>query len=265
MLKHTTSIKIEKINGNVRHSVNDIVIEEFPFTIYVNGKALVTLLCSPKDLDYLALGYLESEGFIQGKESINQIDYDQEKGSINVTLFNDKDIFRKTSQVQPIFTTGCGKGTTYYSALEILKSNPVDAPLSVSPVQIFSFINEMQRRAKLFQETGAAHISTLAAKDKILLTHEDIGRHNALDKLFGECIIKNIPYDDKIIITSGRISSEMLIKCAKRKIPILISRSAATGLAVELAEKTGITLIGFVRENRMNIYTHGWRVLSSLS
>jgi FdhD protein len=262
LLKHTNKIKIEKISGDERKTFHDTVIEEFPFTIHVNGQALVTLLCSPMHLEYLALGYLESEGFIAGKKSINNIQFDQDNGTVNVDIINGDEIFNQKSLQKPTFTTGCGKGTTFYSAIELLKANPIKSSLTISTAQVFSFINEMQKLAVLFQETGAAHVSILASHDKIIFAHEDIGRHNALDKLFGECIMKDVGYDDKIIVTSGRISSEMLIKCAKRKIPILISRSAATGLSVELAEKTGVTLIGFVREKRMNIYTHGWRVKS---
>lgn len=101
----------------------------------------------------------------------------------------------------------------------------------------------------------------MASTESVLFAHEDLGRHNALDKLFGECLMRGINFDDKIIVTSGRISSEMLIKCARRKIPLLISRSAATSLAVELARKAGITLIGFVRGERMNIYANGWRTI----
>jgi FdhD protein len=260
LLKHTTDIKIEKITGNKRYFTEDTVIKEFPFTIHINGKPLVTLLCSPMHLDYLALGYLESEGFIQGKGDVNKIDFDQETGSIHLEITHDEEMFLNKSRLHPIFTTGCGKGTTYFPAREILKSHPITSPLSLFPSKILSLVKELENRGELFRATGGAHISALADGEKIIFVFEDIGRHNALDKLFGACMMHGVGYEDKIIVTSGRISSEMLIKCARRKIPLLISRSAATGLAVDLAEKTGITLIGFVRENRMNIYTHGWRI-----
>lgn len=261
MVKHTKVIPIERIKDDERYSINDTVIEEFPFTIHVNSRALVTLLCSPLNLDYLALGFLESEGFIEGKKSVDQVEFDPENGSINVDIVDGDNVFDQKSAQNRTLTTGCGKGTTFHNYIDVLEANPVKSRLTVSPLKILELVGDMEKRSQLFLDTGAVHVSTLASASEIIFMHEDIGRHNALDKLFGECIMKDVPYDDKIIVTTGRISSEMLIKCAKRKIPILISRSAATGLAVELAKKAGITLVGFVRGTRMNIYANGWRIM----
>jgi FdhD protein len=106
------------------------------------------------------------------------------------------------------------------------------------------------------------HSAALCDTKSILVFSEDIGRHNAIDKVFGECLLKDIPIHDRLLVTSGRVSSEILSKAAKRRIPLLISKSAPTNLGVQLANEVGITLIGFVREKRMNVYTHRWRVLS---
>lgn len=260
LLKYIKQVEIERIIENKRSLIKDQVITEFPFTINVNGCPLVTLLCTPENLDYLALGYLESEGFIQDQDNIQSINYDQEKGTINLDLKTDNHLSMYKELNPPIFTTGCGKGTTFYKASEILKEKSINTPIFITPEKILNLVNEIQEKATLFQKTGGTHISALASTKEILLVHEDIGRHNALDKVFGECIIDGIDYTDKIIVTSGRISSEMLIKCAKRRISILISRCAATGLSIDLAQEIGITLVGFVREERINIYSHGWRI-----
>jgi len=120
----------------------------------------------------------------------------------------------------------------------------------------------MQRESELYRATGGVHSAALCDNRALLIFSEDIGRHNAIDKIFGKCLIEGIQTDNRVIITSGRISSEILLKIAKRNIPIIVSRSAPTSLAVKLANKLGITLIGFARGKRINIYTNDWRVQS---
>jgi FdhD protein len=119
---------------------------------------------------------------------------------------------------------------------------------------------EFIERSELFKATGGVHGAALCDADNLLIFSEDIGRHNAVDKIFGECILKDISMDNRIIITSGRVSSEILLKVARASIPLLISKSATTNLAVKLANELGVTLIGFVRGERMNVYTHRWRI-----
>jgi len=114
----------------------------------------------------------------------------------------------------------------------------------------------------VFKATGGVHSAALCHTKGIFVFSEDIGRHNAIDKIFGECVLRDIPTDDHMIITSGRISSEILLKVARRNIPILISKSAPTNLGVRLADELGISLIGFVRGKKMNIYTNRWRLVA---
>jgi len=121
---------------------------------------------------------------------------------------------------------------------------------------------EFQQRSQIFRTTGGVHSAALCDTEGILVFSEDIGRHNAIDKIFGECILRDIPTDDHIIITSGRISSEILLKIAKRNVPILISKAAPTNLGISLANDLGVTLVGFVRGKRMNVYANEWRVVT---
>ncbi|MFU8796917.1 MAG: formate dehydrogenase accessory sulfurtransferase FdhD, partial [Dehalococcoidia bacterium] len=114
--------------------------------------------------------------------------------------------------------------------------------------------------SEIFRTTGGVHSAALCDARDILLFSEDIGRHNAVDKIFGRCLLDDISTDDRIVVTSGRISSEILLKVARRNIPIIISKSAPTNLGLKLAGDLGVTLIGFVRGKRMNVYTHDWRV-----
>jgi FdhD protein len=117
-----------------------------------------------------------------------------------------------------------------------------------------------QHRSLIFRTTGGVHSAALCNNREIMLFSEDIGRHNAIDKIFGQCFEKGIHVDDYIVLTSGRVSSEIIIKIARRKVPILISKSAPTSSGVKLADELGITLVGFVRGSRMNVYTHNWRI-----
>jgi len=132
--------------------------------------------------------------------------------------------------------------------------------LQVKTHEILSLVRQFQYRSEVYRATHGVHSAALCDTDNILLFSEDIGRHNALDKIFGECILNSIPVNDRIIITSGRISSEMLLKVTKRQVPVIVSKSAPTDLGVKLANDLGITLIGFVRGKRMKVYTEDWRV-----
>ena len=133
--------------------------------------------------------------------------------------------------------------------------------MEVSARNIFTLVSDFQHRSQVYRATGGVHSAALCDTKSILVFSEDIGRHNAIDKIFGECILKDIPTDDRMIITSGRISSEILLKVAKRNIPIIISKSAPTDLGVKLANDLGVTLLGFVRGKRINAYTNNWRVV----
>ncbi len=130
----------------------------------------------------------------------------------------------------------------------------------MSTRNIFTLVSDFQHRSQVYRATGGVHSAALCDTKSILVFSEDIGRHNAIDKIFGECILKDIPTGGRIIITSGRISSEILLKVAKRNIPIIISKSAPTDLGVKLANDLGVTLLGFVRGKRINAYTNNWRI-----
>jgi len=159
-------------------------------------------------------------------------------------------------------TSGCGRGASFYSAADTQDLAKVESQIGVSTPEVFALVSEFHHRSQSYRATGGVHSAALSDAKGILVFSEDIGRHNAIDKVFGECFLKDIPTDDRMIITSGRISSEILLKAAKRKIPVVISKSAPTNLGVKLATDLGITLIGFVRGKRMNVYTHSWRLMA---
>ena len=236
---------------------------EAPVTIYLNGKELVTLLCTPEKIDRLALGFLRSEGLLATIDDLSSIRVREEEGLVEVELKNRSDVAEKLYGKRTV-TSGCGKGTVFFNVLDSLRSKPLTGKMQVSAGTIHSLMNDLQQKADLFRTTGGVHSAALADSEKIIFFYEDIGRHNAIDKIIGECLLGSVSTDDKIIVSSGRLSSEVLLKAAKLKIQLLVSRAAPTSLSIELAETLNITLVGFVRGQRMNIYSHAWRVSTNL-
>ncbi len=235
---------------------------EAPVTIYLNGKELVTLLCTPEKIDRLALGFLRSEGLLTTLDDLSSIRVREEEGLVEVELKNRSDVAEKLYGKRTV-TSGCGKGTVFFNVLDSLRSKPLSGKMQVTADTIQNLMNDLQQKADLFKTTGGVHSAALADSEKIIYFYEDIGRHNAIDKIIGECLLGSVSTDDKIIVSSGRLSSEVLLKAAKLKIQLLVSRAAPTSLSIEIAETLNITLIGFVRGQRMNIYSHAWRVIGS--
>ncbi|SNS89222.1 FdhD protein [Anaerovirgula multivorans] len=260
MMFYTEEITINRINDRRRETIEDAVIVEYPFTIFLNEKEFITLLCSPKGLEYLSVGFLVSEGVIKSKEQIKKIYIDEEKGHGYIELKNETLLVDKLFGKRTV-TTGCGKGTVFYNVLDSLGAQSIENSLVISAEEILKLSNQLNEMSYLFKETGGVHACGLCNKREILLFHEDVGRHNALDKIIGEAFLKDMKLNDKLLITTGRISSEMIIKTSKRKIPMIISRSAPTNLSVNIAKTLNITLVGFARGRRLNIYNGEKNVL----
>ncbi|MBM4432834.1 MAG: formate dehydrogenase accessory sulfurtransferase FdhD [Chloroflexi bacterium] len=248
---------VQRVTRDGKRDAEDLVTAEFPLTIILNNRELVTLLCSPSELDYLAIGFLSSEGLLKGKDEIKKVVVDDVRGVVRVETTKEEkelaDLFKR------FITSGCGRGASFYSAADIQQTK-VESKITISAAEIFSLVKEFQHRSLTYRATGGVHSAALCDAKSILLFSEDIGRHNAVDKIFGRCILQGIPTDNHIILTSGRISSEILFKVAKRNIPVLVSISAPTNLGVKLAADLGITLIGFVRGEKMNAYANSWRI-----
>jgi len=252
---------VQRITDEGKKDVEDMVTREQPLTIILNNCELVTLLCSPHGLNYLAIGFLFSEGLIKSKDEIKKVIVDERRGVVRVETTGDTesasdDIFKR------VITSGCGGAGSLHRMADMQNLAKVQSHTRVSAQEVFDLVRGFQHHSQTFKATGGVHSAALCDTKNIILFADDIGRHNALDKVFGECIVKDIPTEDRIILTSGRIPSEILLKVAKRKIPIIISVSAPTDLGVKLAADAGITLIGFVRGKKMNVYTNSWRVVA---
>jgi FdhD protein len=256
MLDSVPIVRIYKDGKGKPESIKDTVVAEHALTIYLDNEEMVTLLCSPEKLEYLAIGFLCSEGLIKGKEDLKQIALDENQGVIEIAIADNTSITKDGASKRLIGSSG-SRGISPPS----LDHHKIESTLTITPVEIFSLIEEFVHRSEVFEATGGVHSAALCDTRHILVFSEDIGRHNAIDKVFGECLLKALPTDDHIVITSGRVSSEIVNKVVKRNIPILVSKSAPTNRGIELAAGLDMTLIGFVREGRMNLYTHTRRVV----
>ena len=256
------NISVVRLTENGKGERNDFVAREFPLTIILNNQELVTLLCTPSNLNYLALGFLSSEGLIQNKDEVKKVMVDEKRGVVRVETKANKE-FDQELVFKRFITSGCGRGASFYSAADVREGSMITSQTKISGSEVLSLMKDFLQHSQIYRETGGVHGAALCDNMNILIFADDIGRHNAIDKIFGRCLLESMATDNYLIITSGRISSEVLLKVAKRNIPIIISKSAPTDLGVKLAADLGITLIGFVRGKRMNIYANDWRVINS--
>jgi FdhD protein len=244
--------------GDESRQIERPVVREAPWTIHVNGQELVTLLCTPDKLNFLVLGFLASEGLIEGLDDVLSLQVcEDEEGVIDVTLNGG----RPSPRGHPLLLSGCGRGVTFD---DLSGSQPkIESSLQISTQDIVRLMRELRSQSPIHRTAGGTHASALSDGERLLVLAEDVGRHNTLDKIRGECLFRGIPTKDRLVVTTGRISSEMVSKAAKMEVPIVASRSTPTDLAVKLAREWQMTIVGYVRGGKMNLYSRPDRVLTS--
>ena len=248
-------VKIKKYVKNAMLEQQDLVIKEYRANIYVNGDHYISLMCLPQNLDELAMGFLFAEGVIGSYGDV--ADLHTVEGDIFVVIRNAPDDAQTAKRV---LVSGFGHGSVAQSFFNHENLPPQTSQLKVGPHEIIKMMGRFNERSELFRKTGAVHSASLILADGQELFYEDIGRHNALDKIIGKALMTGLRLKDGILLTSGRISSEMLLKTAKAGVPVLISVSAPTDMAVEIARKINMTLIGFARDARFNVYAGEGRI-----
>jgi FdhD protein len=224
------------------------VPQEMALTIYINGQELVTILCTPSKLNCLVLGYLLSEGIIKDIKEVVSMRVCEDDALADVRLV-------KTDLALPqkkMLTSGCGGGVSFLTDLGDLKIN---STFNSSAENLLQLMKQMMQNAELYNLTGGIHTSAISEGKTLLAAAEDIGRHNTLDKIVGECALRRISTADKIILTSGRVSSEMMKKAAKMQAPVIVSLTSPTENAVLLARDLGITLAGYARSTHLTVYS----------
>ena len=260
MMLKTEDFDIIRIRGEVGEKVRDTVSVEAPLTIFLNGEELVTLLYTPSYSKQLAVGFLISEGVIKERLDIESIRFYDNKGVININIKNNGAPLKRVSSGR-VITSGCCGGTSFYRVKDTKNLRKITSKEKFSSDTIINLMKEMAKRSLVYRKTGGVHSSALAKGGRIILFRDDIGRHNAIDKIIGECFLSGIQLDGSVLLTSGRITSEITRKAGVVGIPIIVSKSAPSSLSIRMAKELGITLVGFVRGKRMNIYTEEWRIV----
>lgn len=247
-------VRYHVLNGQTPLDRDGAIVEEAQACISVNGRELANFMCSPNSLDLLAIGFLYNEGIIDSRADIAELRVSK-SNCVDVWLTHDF-----TPPDRLIVTAGCGGGVTFDDLNE--QHAPLSSPLTATQHQLALLMRQVHLGAILYQEARGIHTAALANADGILLQVEDIGRHNCLDKLRGASLVERIDTRGKILFTSGRISSEMINKARRMETPIVCSRTSPTSLSVALAEAWGITIVAYLRQDRMRVYTHPQRITS---
>lgn len=255
MKKDFLILKYEEEKGCAEYQ--DTIAVEKAFTVAVNGLELITLMCSPVNFEELALGFLLSEGILNWDVEV-KVELDEKCGLANV-LVPSINKLNLSSLGKRTLTSGCGKGAVFYNLNDHRDRRKVSDDTKFELRYLQEIMSELQKRSRCFFETGGVHSAGLVYNGDLVL-REDIGRHNAVDKLLGYCFVSMLTPSGLALFLSGRISSEIVLKSARIGFPLIVSRSAPTSLAIELADELGITLAGFVRGKRANIYSHKWRI-----
>ncbi|MGD6815976.1 formate dehydrogenase accessory sulfurtransferase FdhD [Metabacillus sp. 113a] len=254
--------KIIRVKNGCAEHTEDLVVTEFPITVKVNGQEFVTMVCTPEYIEDMVTGFLASEGVIKKYEDIQDIWIQEREGYAHVKLSKMNPYFHNF-QSKRYVTSCCGMSRPgFVFANDALTAKKMEGiRIRMTAADCFRLMGEMQQSAFTFQQTGGVHNAALCNADGLILSRMDIGRHNALDKIYGHCLKHGISIGDKVIVFSGRISSEILLKVAKIGCEIVLSKSAPTELALTLADQLGITAAGFIRNESMNIYTCPERII----
>lgn len=223
------------------------VVEERPLTIYLNAQEVVTAMTIGDYPNYLALGFLRNQGMLSDDDEITAVDYDEELETVIVRTARKTDYEEKMRKKTR--TSGCAVGTVFGDMMEGLEDVRLPAT-SVRTSWLYALSAQINRTPSLYLEAGAIHGTVLCAQDRPLVYMEDVGRHNAVDKIAGWMLAESMSAADKILYTTGRLTSEMVIKTAMMGIPVLASRSGFTAWGVEIAQEVGLTLIGRMKGQR---------------
>lgn len=236
---------------------DDSIVIEMPLNIFINNKYYATLMCTPSELKELCTGFLFTEGLLESKNDIKAMEY----GSQDIMFISLEKEIESVEMYGRTIVSGCGGGIAGSNIIKQNKLTAVNSTAVFNSSDILKFMSDFNTMSRLFQKTGGVHSCCVCSKEGIEFHSEDIGRHNAIDKTIGKCMLNDVDIRLKMMFTTGRISSDSVLKAAKAGVPVVVSHSAPTNLAVEMAKTLDMTLIGFARGNRMNIYWGDQRII----
>ncbi len=254
--------EVTKIKDGEKFTVMDEVIREAKLTIFVNQKRIGALMSVPVDLKELAVGYLMSENIVERIEDIENLDLKDLDGK-NFEIYvksraNEKNIERL--DLDGVIVSGCGRGISTQISKIAIESAVMRDDFSIKADLLFEQMAKFYTQCPLYEQTGCVHTAKVYFDEDTYFIGEDIAQHNTIDKAVGKARLAGVDLSKCFLMVSGRLSSEMVAKAVTHQIPILASRTASTCRGVNIAEKFGLTLIGFVRGNKMNIYRNPRRI-----
>ncbi len=230
------------------------VVQEFPLPLIVNGREIATLIASPHDLRFLVAGFLRLQGFVERVEDFKLLSVCTDFGVAKVEIKGEL-----PEKLKPVLTSGCGTGITYTIPTALKQGSGGRSNKRFSADAIFAMMDEMGGAAQQYRNHGGMH-SAAVGDGSILLVAEDLGRHNTMDRIAGEALLKGIDLAGMMLVTSGRVSTELVAKAALLGITLIASRTSPTDMAIKIAEESGITLVGYVRGGKFDLYCHPERL-----
>jgi len=234
------------------------ICEEKPIKMIVNDKELVTFMCTPNSLKELALGYLYNRNLISGINDILVLRSCDDRDVISVMTNND--LAEKEYNLIDVLASGCGSGSIREKKMQQLPFIEPEPGFNFSLLYLHEMTKNMFAEAELYQKTGGVHCAAMINQQDKLLQREDIGRHNAVDKIVGAGLMAGIDLRKTAILTTGRLSSDMLLKAVSARVPVVVSRSIPSDLALEIAENAGITIVGRAVSSSPIVYSHSVRI-----
>ncbi len=255
-------VKVKKINMLTKtvETSDEHVVMEVPVNISVNDNYVITLLATPEFKKELVLGWLFDEGVLQSIDEVTEIIENQDMINVKTKDPIEEEKLRVVS-VSRLLTTACGlSASKFFNTISEVNDRYVKSNYKVKASNILQMMQTIDK-GKLFRLTGGVHVAALFEKGEFIALAEDIGRHNSVDKVIGIGILNNVNFTNSVLVSSGRQPADMVLKAVKMGIPIVASRAAPIRSGIIAAEKNGVTLVCFVREQRMNVYTHPDRIL----
>jgi len=237
---------------------------EHPLTLYVDKREIVTLMTLGHAPEALAIGYLRNQRLVSSIEEITAVQVDWETNSVAVTTHKKKNLEKKMEK--RTVTTGCGQGTVFGDLMEEIESVKLRNDVTLTDADLFALLEKVRKHETIYKQAGAVHGCALAtAAGEILMFVEDVGRHNAVDAIAGFMWLDGIDGSDKLFYTTGRLTSEMVIKCAQMRIPFLVSRSGLTQMGHAIASQVGITMLGRASGKHYLAFTGKERLVKTAS
>ncbi len=254
-----TEFDVVRIKDGNRIEEKHLIATEVPCTIEINGKEAATIMATPTYLKEFAVGYLFTAGVIHSADDVKEFYCDKTKWRLDIQTKHDVDLEMLGKRV---YTSGCGKGVMYSSMIQLSSRHAIETDFTIGHPALSNCMKWLLTSSSLYRETHGVHSAALSLNGDIPdVLIDDIGRHNAVDKVIGYGLVRNVDFSHSLILSTGRISSEILHKAKRSGIPVVLSRGAPTHQTVLLARDMGVTVIGFARGGSFTIYTHSDRVV----